>query len=105
MTGNGVLHIRCGSDLRDGLAQAGIEKSTVTAFALTFLAYNFQWLWAPIIDVVKLPLIGRVGQRLSWLNVTVLVVSILILYLYGSSLNGGDSPGAIPRCTFSTNTI
>ena len=43
------------------LAQAGIEKSTVTAFALTFLAYNFKWLWAPIIDVIKLPIIGRVG--------------------------------------------
>ncbi len=35
------------------LAEAGIEKSTVTAFALTFLAYNFKWLWAPIIDAVQ----------------------------------------------------
>ncbi|VAW03131.1 AmpG permease, partial [hydrothermal vent metagenome] len=52
------------------LAQAGIEKATVTAFALTFLAYNFKWLWAPVIDVVKLPVIGRLGQRLSWLILT-----------------------------------
>jgi PAT family beta-lactamase induction signal transducer AmpG len=63
------------------LAQAGIEKSTVTAFALTFLAYNFKWLWAPIIDVVKLPLIGRVGQRLSWLIVTAALAMAAIIYL------------------------
>jgi len=63
------------------LAQAGIEKSTVTAFALTFLAYNFKWLWAPIIDVIKLPLIGRVGQRLSWLIVTAALAMAAIIYL------------------------
>ncbi|WP_417621480.1 AmpG family muropeptide MFS transporter [Parasphingorhabdus sp.] len=63
------------------LAQAGIEKSTVTAFALTFLAYNFKWLWAPVIDVVKLPLIGRVGQRLSWLIVTAALAMAAIVYL------------------------
>tara|TARA_R110000850_G_scaffold127085_3_gene246024 strand:+ start:1603 stop:2898 length:1296 start_codon:yes stop_codon:yes gene_type:complete len=63
------------------LAQAGIEKSTVTAFALTFLAYNFKWLWAPVIDVIKLPIIGRVGQRLSWLIVTAAFAMAAIIYL------------------------
>jgi len=63
------------------LAQSGIEKSTVTAFALTFLAYNFKWLWAPIIDVVKLPLLGRIGQRVSWLILCALLVMVSIMYL------------------------
>ena len=63
------------------LAQAGIEKSTVTAFALTFLAYNFKWLWAPIIDAVKLPIIGRFGQRVSWLWLTAALVMVSIIYL------------------------
>lgn len=63
------------------LAQSGIEKSTVTAFALTFLAYNFKWLWAPIIDVVKLPLLGRIGQRVSWLILCAVLVMISIIYL------------------------
>lgn len=67
--------------LTSRLAQAGIEKSTVTAFALTFLAYNFKWLWAPIIDVIKLPIIGRVGQRLSWLIVTAALAMLAIIYL------------------------
>ena len=63
------------------LAQAGIEKSTVTAFALTFLAYNFKWLWAPVIDAVRLPVIGRFGQRVSWLWLTAALVMVSIVYL------------------------
>ena len=48
------------------LAQDGIEKSTVTAFSLAFLVYNLKFLWAWIVDGVRLPLIGRLGQRVSW---------------------------------------
>jgi PAT family beta-lactamase induction signal transducer AmpG len=51
------------------LAQDGIEKSTVTAFTLAFLVYNLKWAWAWIIDAVKLPVIGRLGMRVSWMLV------------------------------------
>jgi PAT family beta-lactamase induction signal transducer AmpG len=52
------------------LAEAGIEKKTVTAFALTFLFYNFKFLWAPFIDRIRLPLLaGLLGQRRAWLVV------------------------------------
>jgi PAT family beta-lactamase induction signal transducer AmpG len=49
------------------LAQDGINKRAVTAFALAFLVYNLKFLWAWIIDGVRLPIIGRLGQRVSWL--------------------------------------
>lgn len=75
------------------LAQAGIEKSTVTAFALTFLAYNFKWLWAPIIDAIKLPIIGRFGQRVSWLWFTAALVMLSIMYL--GSLDPTANIGAV----------
>src|SRR5258706_13950659 len=55
-----------GATLTTRLAQHGITKSAVTAFALTVLAYNFKFLWAPIVDNVRLPVIGRFGQRRSW---------------------------------------
>ena len=44
-----------GATLTTRLAQDGIRKSAVTAFALTFLAYNFKWLWAPLVDTVRIP--------------------------------------------------
>lgn len=58
-----------GATLTTRLAQDDIEKSAVTAFALTFLAYNLKWAWAPIIDKVKIPVLGMIGQRRSWLIV------------------------------------
>lgn len=58
-----------GATLTTRLAQDDIEKSAVTAFALTFLAYNLKWAWAPIIDKVRIPVLGRIGQRRSWLLV------------------------------------
>lgn len=56
------------------LAQDGIDKKTVTAFSLAFLVYNLKWLWAWIVDGVRLPVIGALGQRVSWLIVAGLFV-------------------------------
>ncbi len=50
------------------LAESGIDKKTVTAFALTFLLYNLKFLWAPIIDRARIPLLAdAIGQRRAWL--------------------------------------
>src|SRR5258707_9611785 len=64
---SGFTFAMIGATLTTRLVQHGIDKRSVTAFALTFLAYNFKFLWAPIVDNVRLPLIGRFGQRRSWL--------------------------------------
>src|SRR3954447_14237456 len=64
---SGFAFAMIAATLTTRLSQYGIRKSAVTAFALTFLAYNFKWLWAPLVDTVRLPVIGRFGQRRSWL--------------------------------------
>src|SRR5207245_6220386 len=77
---SGFTFTMIGATLTTRLAQHGINKSAVTAFALTFLAYNFKFLWAPLVDNVRLPLIGRFGQRRSWLwAVGVLVMAAVTL--------------------------
>src|SRR5499426_1678679 len=70
-----------GATLTTRLAQHGITKSAVTAFALTILAYNFKFLWAPIVDHVRLPVIGRYGQRRSWLWLAGVLVMIAVAFL------------------------
>ncbi len=70
-----------GATLTTRLAQHGINKSAVTAFALTFLAYNFKFLWAPIVDNVRLPVIGRFGQRRSWLWLVGVLVMAAVAFL------------------------
>src|SRR5687767_8767021 len=64
---SGFTFAMIGATLTTRLAQHGLSRSAVTAFALTFLAYNLKFLWAPVVDNVRLPLIGRFGQRVSWL--------------------------------------
>jgi PAT family beta-lactamase induction signal transducer AmpG len=77
---SGFTFAMIGATLTTRLAQNGITKSAVTAFTLTILAYNFKFLWAPIVDNVRLPLIGRFGQRRSWLwLVGVLVMAAVAL--------------------------
>ena len=70
-----------GATLTTRLAQYGITKSAVTAFALTFLAYNFKFLWAPIVDNVRLPVIGRFGQRRSWLWLVGVLMMAAVAFL------------------------
>ena len=64
---SGFPYAMIGATLTTRLAQDGITKSTVTAFALAFLVYNLKFLWAWIVDGVRLPVLGRLGQRVSWL--------------------------------------
>ena len=63
------------------LAQDGIDKKTVTAFSLAFLVYNLKWLWAWVVDGVRLPIIGALGQRVSWLIVSGLLVMAAVANL------------------------
>ena len=85
---SGFAFSMIGATLTTRLAQHGITKSAVTAFALTFLAYNFKFLWAPIVDNVRLPIIGRFGQRRSWLWLVGVLVMAAVAFL------GAADPGA-----------
>ena len=78
---SGFAFAMIGATLTTRLAQHGITKSAVTAFALTFLAYNLKFLWAPLVDQVRLPLIGRFGQRRSWLWLTGVLVMAAVAFL------------------------
>jgi len=78
---SGFVFAMIGATLTTRLAQHGISKSAVTAFVLAILAYNFKFLWAPIVDNVRLPLIGRWGQRRSWLWLIGVVVMAAVAFL------------------------
>jgi len=78
---SGFTFAMIGATLATRLAQHGISRSAVTAFALTFLAYNFKFLWAPLVDHVRLPLIGRFGQRRSWLWLVGALVMAAVTFL------------------------
>jgi PAT family beta-lactamase induction signal transducer AmpG len=78
---SGFAFAMIGATLTTRLAQYGIRKSAVTAFALTFLAYNFKFLWAPVVDTLRLPVLGRFGQRRSWLWLVGVLVMAAVVFL------------------------
>ena len=75
---SGFPYAMIAATLTTRLAQDGIDKKTVTAFSLAFLVYNLKWLWAWIVDGVRLPVIGAIGQRVSWLIVSGLFVMVAV---------------------------
>jgi MFS transporter, PAT family, beta-lactamase induction signal transducer AmpG len=89
---SGFPYAMIGATLTTRLAQDGIDKKTVTAFTLVFLAYNLKFLWAWIVDGVRLPLIGRLGQRVSWMLVmgTLVMAAVANLALVDPAANIGQ---------------
>jgi PAT family beta-lactamase induction signal transducer AmpG len=50
------------------LARAGIDKTTIGFVSWVALVYGLKFMWAPIVDRLRLPLLGRMfGQRRSWM--------------------------------------
>ncbi len=66
------------------LREAGIDKSTIGHLSWVGLLFAFKWVWAPLVDKVRLPVLGRLGQRRSWL---LLAQSLAIAALIGMALN------------------
>jgi len=92
---SGFPYALIGATLTTRLAQSGIDKKSVTAFALAFLVYNFKPLWAWLVDGVKLPLIGRMGQRVSWMILSGLFVMAAVINLALVDTHGPLGPIAL----------
>ncbi|WP_298304430.1 MFS transporter [uncultured Erythrobacter sp.] len=76
---SGFPYAMIGATLTTRLAQDGIDKATVTAFTLAFLVYNFKVFWAWVVDGLRLPILGRMGQRVSWMLLSgVLVIASVV---------------------------
>lgn len=88
---SGFPYALIGATLTTRLAQDGIDKKTVTAFALVFLAYNFKFLWAWMVDGVRIPVLGRLGQRVSWMLLTgaLVIAAVANLALVDPAANIG----------------
>lgn len=78
---SGFPYAMIGATLTSRLAQDGIDAKSVTAFTLAILVYNFKPLWAWVVDGVRIPIIGRLGQRVSWLILAGLMVMAAVANL------------------------
>ena len=50
------------------LAREGIDKSTIGHISWVALLYGLKFVWSPLVDHLRLPLLNHVfGQRRSWM--------------------------------------
>lgn len=74
-----VLH---GSVLTLWLQQSGLSRSAIGFFGVIATVYAVNWLWAPFVDRMPLPFLGkRLGQRRSWIMLCLAGMSLLVLGL------------------------
>lgn len=64
------------------LKKSDVAKETIGLFSLVKTPYSFKWLWAPVVDRVKLPVLWRMGRRRSW---ALLTQVLLIMAIFGMS--------------------
>jgi PAT family beta-lactamase induction signal transducer AmpG len=72
------------STLSAWLEEAGVERSTISTFAWLGFAYSLKFLWAPIVDSTKVPILTRLlGRRRSWMLLAQLSIGVALLVMSG----------------------
>src|SRR4051794_1573719 len=62
------------------LGEANINLATIGVLSWIGLSYSFKFLWSPLVDRLKLPLLEGVGRRKSWI---VMCQAIMIMGFAG----------------------
>lgn len=55
------------STLTAWLRDVGVERTAIGFFAWVGITYSVKVFWSPVVDRITLPLLGRFGQRRSWM--------------------------------------
>lgn len=70
------------STLSAWLSEAGLQLSTVSTFAWLGFAYSFKFVWAPIVDSIRLPVLtGLLGRRRAWMLLAQVSIGTSLLFL------------------------
>ena len=87
---SGFPWVIIGSSLSLWLKEDGLSRSTIGWAGLIFAVYAFNYLWAPIIDRVKIPwLTNKIGHRRGWIVLmqTIILLSLIFWSLINPSTN------------------
>src|SRR5699024_1287012 len=83
--GSGLPFLLVGYTLSIWLREAGLELGVIGLLSYVSLFYVFKFVWAPLLDRWKAPLLGVLGRRRGWL---VLSIAVLALALTGMAVTG-----------------
>ena len=87
---SGFPWVIIGSSLSLWLKEDGLSRSTIGWAGLIFAVYAFNYLWAPIIDRIRIPwLTEKVGHRRGWIITmqTIILISLVCWSLINPTVN------------------
>jgi PAT family beta-lactamase induction signal transducer AmpG len=71
-----------GSAMSAWLAEEGISRSSIGFFGFIFIAYSVNFLWSPLLDRIRLPVLGRIlGQRRAWIVTMQLCIALACWFI------------------------
>ena len=77
---SGFPWVIIGSSLSLWLKEEGLSRSTIGWAGLIFAVYAFNYLWAPLIDRIRIPwLTNKVGHRRGWIIVMQIIILISLV--------------------------
>lgn len=78
---SGLPFLLVGGTLSVWLKDSGVSLEDIGLLSLAGLAYAFKFIWAPLVDEIRLPLLGRLGRRRAWLLAAqgLLAISLLAM--------------------------
>ncbi|HBZ48463.1 MAG TPA: MFS transporter [Stenotrophomonas sp.] len=79
-----------GNTLGFWMRKEGIELDTIGFLSWVGLAYSMKFLWAPIVDKVDAPLLGRLGRRRGWMLLSQAVVAAALIGMAVVHPKGGQ---------------
>ena len=71
---SGLPFLLVGNTLSAWLKEAGVDYGAIGIASYVTFAYNFKFVWAPLVDKFRLPLFGRLGLRRGWLMFALLLL-------------------------------
>ena len=78
---SGFPWVIIGSSLSLWLKEEGLSRSTIGWAGLIFAVYAFNYLWAPLIDRIKIPwLTSKVGHRRSWIIIMQIIILLSLIF-------------------------
>ncbi|MFA0016184.1 MFS transporter [Vibrio lentus] len=81
---SGFPWVLIGSNMSGWLKDAGLTRAAIGYFGSVFAVYAINFLWAPLVDRVKLPVLHAIlGQRRSWIFFCQTIVLIGTLFIAG----------------------
>ena len=83
---SGFPWVLIGSSLSLWLKEEGLSRSTIGWAGLIFGVYAFNYLWAPIVDRIQIPLLTKkLGHRRAW--IVLMQITILLSLVIWSYIN------------------